>query len=524
MRAKRKEVCFMKLLTAAQMKTLDQRAIREKGIPSVKLMETAARAVATAALSVCPPERVSCGAVVFCGPGNNGGDGIAAARFLLEQGVPVCAFLVGRREKMTEDSQEMERRLLAAGGRLEHFCPTDAQQQAACRQAGVLIDAIFGIGLRAAPREDAAAAIRWMNESPAPVVAADIPSGVSADTGRVPSMAVHAAQTVTFTLPKPGQITGAGSVCCGVLSIVDIGIPKELVDEMPCRTFLLTEEMVRAKLPVRKADGHKGDFGKVGIVAGSVGYTGAPALAAQGAARAGAGLVFLHVPNSIYAIEAVKNTEAMVFPVPCEGETIAPTAAEQLLRKLAAYDACLIGPGLGQSEGARAVVESAVLGVEGPLVLDADGLNLLGTHINDCRARRIPAVLTPHEGEMKRLGGDLTSGDRISVARSFAEAYGCVLVLKGRGTVVACPDGNVYVNPTGNAGMAKGGSGDVLSGVLLALLGQGMSPEDAAAAAVYFHGAAGDLCARRWGQRGMLPSDLISMLPQAFEEDTKESR
>lgn len=508
----------MKLFLAAQMKELDRKAIEERGISSVKLMETAARAVSEAARGLCINNRETPRAVIFCGPGNNGGDGIAAARFLLEQGGVVRVLLVGRREKMTEDAREMERRLLAAGGILEEFNPADQTQWEDCLRADVLIDAIFGIGLRSAPQGDGAAAIRWMNESPAPVVAADIPSGVSADTGWILETAVQATETVTFTLPKPGLLTGPGSVCCGQVTVAEIGIPQDLVEQMVCRTFLLTEEWVRSRLPKGKADGHKGDFGKVGIGAGSIGFTGAPTLAAKAAARSGAGLVFLHVPESIYPIEAVKNTEAMVFPLPCDGKELSPAAAQVLLPKLQSYDACLIGPGLGQSDGARAVVEAAVSGISAPLVLDADGLNLLGTHIDECRTRKIPAVLTPHEGEFKRLGGDLAGKDRISAARDFAVEHGCVLVLKGRGTVIACPDGTAFLNPTGNAGMAKGGSGDVLSGVILALLGQGMSPEDGAVAAVYLHGRAGDLCAAQWGQRGMLPSDLIEMLPQAFGE------
>lgn len=513
----------MEVFLARQMKELDRKAIREREISSVKLMETAARAVAEAALALCREKGETPRAVVFCGPGNNGGDGIAAARFLLEQGGIARVLLVGPWEKMTEDSREMTHRLAAAGGILERFDPEDETQWEDCQEANVMIDAIFGIGLRSAPRGDGAEAIRWMNGSAAPVIAADIPSGVSADTGLILETAVYAAQTVTFTRPKPGLLTGPGSVCCGKLTVAEIGIPQDLVEEVPCRTFLLTGEWVRARLPVRKADGHKGDFGKVGIAAGSVGFTGAPTLAAHAAARSGAGLVFLHVPESIYTIEAVKNTEAMVFPAPCDGGVLSPAAAEMLLERLQSYDACLIGPGFGQGDGARAVVAAAISGLPGPLVLDADGLNLLGTHIDECKARKIPVVLTPHEGEFKRLGGDSMGSDRISAARAFAEAYGCVLVLKGRGTVIACPDGTVYVNPTGNAGMAKGGSGDVLSGVILALLGQGMAPAEAAAAGVYLHGAAGDLCAARWGQRGMLPSDLITMLPRAFEGERRST-
>ncbi|MGI6498649.1 MAG: NAD(P)H-hydrate dehydratase [Oscillospiraceae bacterium] len=511
----------MKLLTAAQMKELDRKAIEEMGISSVQLMETAAEQVCRAAAAFLRPGAGKT-AAVFCGPGNNGGDGVAAARLLAQKGVLIRAFLVGDRNKMTPDTKEMARRLEAAGGALEPFLPQDEEQKAFCKEADVIIDAIFGIGLRAAPRGDAAAAIDRINESGAPVVSADVPSGVLADTGQVPGKAVSARCTVAFTLAKPGLYTGEGSLCCGDLRIADIGIPAQLVADAPCGTFALTEEEARACLPRRKKDGHKGDFGKVGILAGSVGYTGAPTLAAKAAMRSGAGLVFLYVPESIYQIEAVKNTEAMVFPLPVEEGGLAKGAAEQVMPQLAACDACLIGPGLGRSDGARRAVRRAVKDLSAPLVVDADGLNLLAEHIHELDGRAAPVVLTPHEGEFRRLGGCLDGGDRIGAARAFARSHGCVLVLKGRGTVTALPDGTVYLNSTGNSGMAKGGSGDVLSGVLLALLGQGMEPGMAAAAAVFLHGAAGDLCALQWGEAGMLPSDLIEMLPKAAL--TKESK
>ncbi len=511
----------MKLLSAAQMKELDRKAIDEMGVPSVDLMEMAARQVFLSASAYFTTAEEAM-AVVFCGPGNNGGDGVGAARFFIERGISTRVFLVGDREKMTADTKEMERRLYAVGGKLESFSPQDPEQEAQCRKAHVIIDAIFGIGLHSAPRGDAKAAILLMNQCHVPIVSADIPSGVLADTGQTPGEAVVASQTVTFTLPKPGLYTGKGSLCCGELQIVDIGIPKTLIEEMLCQTFVLTKQEIQALLPQRKIDGHKGDFGKVGIVAGSVGYTGAPTLSAKAAMRSGTGLVFLYVPESIYEIEAMKNTEVMVFPLKTADHELHPIAAEQVLPPLQAYDACLVGPGLGKSEGAAAVVRAAIAHLECPLVLDADGLNLAAEHIHELDGRKAPLIMTPHEGEFLRLGGHLENGDRIGAARAFAISHGCILVLKGRGTVTALPDGTVYINPTGNSGMAKGGSGDVLSGVLLALLGQGMEPGLAAAVAVFLHGEAGDLCAQQWGEAGMLPSDIIQMIPCVMR--TKESR
>ena len=386
------------------------------------------------------------------------------------------------------------------------------------RGAGVLVDAVFGIGLNAPLRQPAAAAVRWMNESPAPVVAADVPSGVSADTGVILGEAVRAAETVTFTLAKPGLVTGAGALCCGKLTVAGIGIPDALVDAIEARTMVTTPELVRAWLPPRPADGHKGTFGKCYLLCGSVGYTGAPVLAAEGAVRSGAGLVFLGVPEEAYLPVACRCREAMPHPLPSRNGMLDVPAEAEVLRRLENATAALIGPGLGRTPEADQVVRGVLNGTELPLVLDADGINAAAGHKDIwARPRRVPLVLTPHDGEFARLGGALTE-DRLGTARTFAREHGCVLLLKGHRTIVAAPDGRVCVNPTGNAGMAKGGSGDVLSGIVVSLLAQGMPPFEAAAAAAWIHGRAGDLCEQKLTQRGMTPSDLIAMLPDVWME------
>lgn len=274
----------------------------------------------------------------------------------------------------------------------------------------------------------------------------------------------------------------------------------------------LRAELVRGWLPDRPEDGHKGTFGKVDIIGGSVGFTGAPVLAAQAAVRGGTGLVFLQVPQSVWPIAAVKCDEAMPSPLPEEAGKCALAALPAILTRLEGCDAGLIGPGLGQSPALDELVTQVLARWDGPLVVDADGLNALSRHISVLDARTAPTILTPHDGEFSRLAGHFPAEDRVKEATCFARAHGCVLVLKGHRTLIAAPDGTVYRNPTGNAGMAKGGSGDVLAGLTASLLAQGMEPVHAAAAAVWIHGKTGDCCAARTGQRAMTPSDLIASL------------
>ena len=268
-------------------------------------------------------------------------------------------------------------------------------------------------------------------------------------------------------------------------------------------------------LPDRLPNSHKGTYGKVLLLCGSRGYTGAAALAAMGALRTGAGLVYLAVPESIYAIEAIKLTEPVIHPLPDDSGTYAASSVNAVIPMLDKKDAVLIGPGIGQSKGSFAVVRAVLESFSGPVVVDADGINVLQQHRHILRERTAPTILTPHEGEFLRIGGTLT-GDRITSAAELARDLGCTLLLKGSGTVIT--DGrNCYQNPTGNPGMATGGSGDVLAGIITALLGFGIKPLEAAACGAWLHGAAGDICANSIGQYGMLPSDMLDVLPRLLK-------
>lgn len=277
----------------------------------------------------------------------------------------------------------------------------------------------------------------------------------------------------------------------------------------------LNHETVLSLLPDRSPWGHKGDFGKLMLLCGSRGYTGAAFFAAMGALRSGAGLVFLGVPESIYGIEAVKLNEPVIFPLPDADGRLSADAVPEILSRLPRMDAVLVGPGLGQSEGTLAVVRAVLEKAECPVVVDADGINVLRAHRNLLRGRKSPTILTPHDGEFARLGG-VIGGDRMAAAAVLAEDLGCVVLLKGHETCVT--DGvDGYINPTGNPGMAVGGSGDVLAGVIMALLGAGLPPLEAAACGAWLHGAAGDRCAAELGQYGMLPTDMLSALPRLMK-------
>lgn len=498
----------MVLSNSALMRAADGTAINGLGIASTALMENAAGHLAGAARGIA---RENKSAYIFCGSGNNGGDGVAAAAYLLRDGFTVRVLLCGRRTSMTPDTREMERRLGSLGGAVEDFDPGEDGLAAHIDGAGVIIDAIFGIGLNREVAGPALEAIRLINAAKAPVVSADIPSGVDADTGRIMGAAVRADVTVTFSMAKIGHFAEPGCTCCGAVEVRDIGIPQSLLEQYGAGVSAMTDGEI--KLPRRNPLSHKGDYGKILIAGGCVGYTGAPTLCARAAVRAGAGLVHLAVPEPVYAITAVKNDESMPFPLPGdENGMFSASGAAALLEKLSACDVLAIGPGMGRSRGAVRFALDVLAGSDKPAVVDADALYALSRDMS-VMARRGNLVLTPHEGEFTRMGGRLT-GDRVSDARAFAARWGCTLVLKGHRTVIAFPDGEAYISTHGNAGMARGGSGDVLTGIIAAMLGQ-IEFRRAVTTAVHLHGLAGDLCREEKGEYAMTAGDVIETLPRA---------
>lgn len=562
------------LATAAQMRELDRAAIQDKHIPSLQLMERAAAGVVSAVQRRIPLEKPPADrpapaytisplalkeysrestlsgqmqailderqrdptprVAVFCGPGNNGGDGFAIARLLLQAGYVVHTFLVGDRSRQTPDAAEMAARLEAAGGSITVWhvdrqapTPADFLLTAWLDTADCIVDAIFGIGLTREVQGDFLSAIQMINLAPCPVIACDIPSGIHTDSGAVLGDAVEAEETVTFSLPKPGLYLGEGGACSGTVTVADIGIPAKLIRKLEDQQHirLWTGALT---LPRRPRTAHKGTFGRLLLLAGSRGYTGAPALAAEAAVRCGAGLVHLAVPEDIYPVLAAKCTEAMPFPM--------PERYEDLLDLASKCDAVLAGPGLGYSPAGMDAVLRFIHDVQAPLVLDADGINALtrhnpdpDMHMHGLKLRSAPTVLTPHDGEFARLTGQpLPLENRLEQARAFAQENRCILVLKGHCTVIAGPDGEVLLCRSGNPGMAKGGSGDVLAGMITALLGQKIlldrfGPLQLTAAAVFWHGAAGDLAAADLGEYSMTPSDLLQRIPAVLKAHTEGS-
>ena len=495
-------------VTAAEMRALDRWTI-EHGTPGHVLME---RAGAGASRVLRERLRQPRGAVVVvCGRGNNGGDGFVIARHLRRARVPVEVWLAARPEDVQGDAA----RMLAKWRRLRgpvRTLATAADVDALCRRlagAAAVVDALFGTGLNAPVTGLAADVIAAINGCGAPALAVDIASGLSADTGMPLGTAVRATVTATFGYPKVGQLIYPGVEHTGLLAVVDIGIPPAALAAVGPRTALLEEEEVGRLLPPRPRDAHKGRFGHVLVIAGSRGKTGAALLATQAAARAGAGLTTLAVPAPLQPVVESQVREAMTAALPAGTDDAALDAL------LDARSAIACGPGLGLAEETRALVANVVRRARVPLVLDADGLNAVaGTGL--LRARGGPTVITPHPGEMARLVGSDTAhvqGDRLGVAREFARAEGVVVVLKGARTIIARPDGGAAISPTGNPGMASGGTGDVLAGIIGGLLAQGLAPYDAAVLGVFAHGAAGDAVAARQGEVGLLAGDIAAELP-----------
>ena len=507
----------MKIASAQEMRDIDKSTIEWFGLPGVALMENAGRAVAEKAISLLGEPR---GKIVFivCGGGNNGGDGYVAARWLHNCGARVKLFLAVDRAMIQGDALIHLETALRMG--VECFDITEPRSMEKARIAAafadLVIDALLGTGFHGELSEPYRDSIELINSAGRIVLSVDIPSGVEADTGMVREKAVRAFCTVTFGLPKLGLWLYPGADFAGRIEVAPIGIPAELLTAATIRQTLLTQEYAASLLPRRLPDSHKGSFGHVLVIGGSRGMSGAVFLAAQGALRTGAGLVTVAVPAGIGQVMEIKTTEAMTLELP---ETLAGGLGNEAVKLAHDFSArtsvVLAGPGLGRQEETMDAVRELVTMMDRPLVLDADALFSLSGHLELLSASEALAVLTPHPGEMARLTGlsvRQIQSDRIGVARRFAMEWKSIVVLKGPHTVVAFPDGEIYVNPTGNSGMASGGMGDVLAGMIAALIAQGISSHDAAVLGVYLHGLAGDRVAANQ-PAGMTAMDLAEQIP-----------
>jgi NAD(P)H-hydrate epimerase len=509
----------MKIVTAQRMRELDRKAIEERGIASLTLMEKAGGAVAEAAARLTEGTGQQ-PVVILCGPGNNGGDGLVAARHLVQRGRRVQVFLAAAPADLSSDAATNLRRLAESG--ISATQVSNAQPIAeACAAASLVVDALLGTGASGKVRGLPGKLIEALNDSGARVLAVDVPSGLDADSGEPLGLAVRAVETVTMGLPKIGLFLYPGMDHAGRVTVADIGFPSDLLDEAPSVADLVGPAWVRMILPRRPPSAHKGAFGRVLVIAGSVGMTGAACLCAQGALRVGAGLVTVGCPASVNDILEVKLTEAMTFPLPETYTRTLDTRALALILELA-QDASVIaiGPGLSREPETAVLVRRLTARVERPMVVDADGVNALADASVILEGDHAPAVLTPHPGEMARLMGVPTEkiqARRTHFAEAAAKRFRSTVVLKGACSVIADPGRSLAINATGNPGMATGGTGDVLTGMVAGLLAQGLLPFEAAAAATYLHGLAGDIAAARVGEASLLASDLVEALPEAMQ-------
>jgi NAD(P)H-hydrate epimerase len=511
----------MRILNAAQMREADRYTIEEIGIPSLVLMENAGRQV-VAAMEATYEEALEGRVAVLCGRGNNGGDGFVVARTLLQRGIDTAVFVIGAVSEIRGDA----RINLDILGRLGVTVVEINDEQSwelhfsEISQCTLIVDAMFGTGLSAPLSGMMETVVADVNASDIPIVAIDLPSGLSADTPHLIGDCIDASMTVTIAVPKFPLVLPPGEAYAGDVVIADIGVPYEVVEGIDGPHIeLLTPEQVREHVEPRAADSHKGDFGRVTIVAGSRGKTGAAHLAAMGALRSGAGLVTVATPETCLPIVASMAPEFMTEALSDDDNGMVVAGGVDRVLDLH-QDVIACGPGLGRSPGVAEFVRGLLDRATVPLVLDADALTVLADEpgrITGSDERDV--IVTPHPGEMARLIGasiEDVQTNRIEVATDFATTHHVHVVLKGHRTVIATPAGHVFINPTGNAGMATGGTGDVLTGMIAAWLAQLLDAEAACRLAVFLHGAAGDLAATAEGQASMTARDVLECLGGAL--------
>lgn len=518
----------MKAVSSDVMKEMDRRTIEEFGIPGEVLMDRAGRGVAEVVLRLADAAGLAEAPVrLFAGRGNNGGDAYVAARYLSQWGFPAEVWLAGEAGVVTGDALTHLERMREAGVALHELTMPEEWDALAASPppgAGLVVDGLLGTGITGPPREPVASAIRCIRTFGRrdTVVAIDIPSGLNADSGEAPGDTVAADVTVTMGMPKNGLLAPGALDFVGTLETVDIGIPGELSGRAESELELVTLQDLRPLFPRRTRAAHKGTFGHVLIVAGASGYAGAAILAARAATRSGAGLVTVLTPSAVSGTIATAVPEAMVHPGPApSADALAAGSLELWAGSPGDFDAILVGPGLTTGAGTVGLVEKLLRECTVPLVMDADALNVCAGRVDLIRKASCPVVITPHPGEMGRLldcsAADV-QGNRLETARRAARETGAVAVLKGAGTLVASHDGRTAINMNGNPGMATGGMGDILGGLLAGLMAQGTAPFDAACAAVYIHGRAGDNAAWRVSQRGLTAGDVIAEMPNVFLE------
>ncbi len=505
----------MKVLTVRQMQSAEENAVK-LGMTFMRLMENAGAACAKYINDYIKFDGGRYRKItILCGSGKNAGDGLVIARKLKQFGFDVSVIFLYDRMK-AQETIEMYARTDGLNIKFYKASLHYDEVEFEIETADIIVDAIFGIGFKGKLDEATRAIIEAANESKAKLFSIDVPSGLSGESDD--DTFVHADVTIAIAALKPVHLMNIDRI--GKIVTVDINIPESCFPENAANVIIPTDENIKKVLPKKSDDAHKGDFGRAVIIAGSVNYQGAAVLSANACVRSGAGITQLVFPKAAYSAIASKVTEPILLPVASNADgTFSEMAKWEILEAVKQADAILIGCGIGDNEETNQIVYDVIRNAACPLVIDADGINAVSKNIDILREAKAPVVLTPHPGEMSRLIGEtvgISVAERIMTALKFSEEYNVVLALKGANTVVASHSLPVFINTTGNNGMATGGSGDTLAGIIVSLLAQSTKVFDATAAGVYIHGLCGDKAAKRLSRRGLTPTDMIKELSRVF--------
>jgi ADP-dependent NAD(P)H-hydrate dehydratase / NAD(P)H-hydrate epimerase len=518
----------MLLVTARQMQEMDRQTIESFGIPGLVLMENAGRGSFDFLIEQfkdIKKQKIA----IFAGRGNNGGDGFVIARYLMEQGIAVTCFLLSSKDKVQGDAKSNMNLAIKLCDKFKTSeiieipdAGTFKQYKTRIMHHDLFIDAILGTGLNSNVRGFFKDIIELINSIKHPVFSVDIPSGLNSDTGQPLGIAVKADATATFAFAKAGHILYPGNIYTGSLKIIDIGIPGFIAREKNIKLSLIEKKQIAGLFTRREFSSHKGSYGHLLVVAGSTGKTGAAALCSNAAMRSGTGLVSLGLARSLNKIIEPMVIEPMTHPLPDKEQGyLSENCFDEIQVLLQDKQALALGPGIGTAKETVKLVHELVEKSEVPLILDADALNCIAQDIKILKTKKSPAILTPHPGEMARLSNISTAdvqNNRLETASGFARQYNCILVLKGAQTIISFPDGQNQICPTGNPGMASGGMGDVLTGMIAGLCAQGFSPENSSLAGVFIHGMCADILAENIGEFGFLATDMIRIIPKAINK------
>lgn len=509
----------MRLVTPDEMRKIDTWAIKEMGVPGVVLMENAGKGTIDE-IEKEYGSLVSKKVIVVCGKGNNGGDGFVIARYLKKRGVEVSVFLIGDRKDVKGDARTNLDIILKMGVEVNEILSVDSSKSFSKTLSGfdIIVDAIFGTGFKGKVSGITVDIIRTINESKKVVVSVDIPSGMDSEDGTVEGVCVKADLTCTMCLPKRGLYFYPGRNYRGVLRVIDIGTPQPSFDDKIAN--LIDLPLAKSILPVRPPEGHKGTFGRILILAGSPGMTGAATLSSLSALRSGAGLVYLGIPKSLNPILEEKATEVVTVPLPeTDSQTVASSALEVLDKYLQMVDVLALGPGVGVNKDTRDLIIRLIENFDKPIIVDADGINNLS--IDDIRGKNSNLLLTPHPGELSRLVGmspEEINRRRLDIAVELSGNWNIVLALKGAPTIVASPDGRCFVNSSGCSALATAGSGDVLTGIIAGFCAQGVDILLSTVLGIYVHGLSGDLAAREKTEYSVIAGDVMEKIPDAIKD------